>query len=218
MSRFGPMPGQGGIETRGALPLRVSRPLRAARHASGSVTERLAAELAALRAAQGWTLDQLSERSGVSRAALSRLEHAEVSPSADVLARICGAHGLRPSQLMARIEEAFSPAVPAETQRHWRDPERAVSTRIVSPSGAGLNGEVTEWRLGVGVTADLTNLQNTVRECHLVVLQGRIRIALESEPQVLDRGDALRFHQRGPVTVEVIGETGVRLLLFAVAP
>ena len=219
MSRFGPQSGNGRIGGGAMPPLRVTRPARAAaRRSQDSVTERLAAELAALRAAQGWTLEQLSERSGVSRAALSRLEHAEVSPSADVLARICGAHGLRPSKLMARIEEAFQASVPAEEQPHWRDPERAVSTRMVSPSGPGLAGEVTEWRLGAGVSADLTNLQNTVRECHLVLLQGRLRVTLDGTPQDLARGDALRFHQGGPVPVVVLGDTGVRLLLFAAAP
>ena len=42
--------------------------------------QRLAGRLKALRLARGWSLDELAGRAGVSRATLSRLENAEVSP------------------------------------------------------------------------------------------------------------------------------------------
>ena len=52
---------------------------------SDTLTSRLSRRLAQLRAERGLTLDQLASASGVSRAALSRLEKAEVSPTAEVL-------------------------------------------------------------------------------------------------------------------------------------
>lgn len=189
----------------------------AERSAAGATTARLAAEFSALRASQGWTLDQLAKRSGVSRAALSRLEHGEVSPSADVLVRLCAAHGLRPSQLMARVEEGYAPLVPVDTQSEWRDPQRAVSTRHVSPAAPGLSGDVSEWRFGPGVVTELGASQSAARECHLLMQQGRLRVKLDQDSPVAERGDMLRFHQRGPIQIEVLGETGVRFLLFSLS-
>ena len=45
---------------------------------------RIAQRLKALRLARGWSLDELAGMAGVSRATLSRLENAEVSPTASV--------------------------------------------------------------------------------------------------------------------------------------
>lgn len=50
---------------------------------------RLARRLAELRTSRGWSLDALAARSGVSRATLSRLENAEVSPTAALLGKLC---------------------------------------------------------------------------------------------------------------------------------
>lgn len=82
------------------------------------LTVRLAARLSALRAARGWTLDQLAGASGVSRAALSRLENAEVSPSADVLHRLARAHEMTLSRLMSLVEDGFAALVPRDEQPH----------------------------------------------------------------------------------------------------
>ena len=44
----------------------------------------------------------------VSRASLSRLENAEVSPTASVLGRLCAAYGLTMSRLMRGMSKASS--------------------------------------------------------------------------------------------------------------
>lgn len=43
------------------------------------IETRLAHRLASLRAERGWSLDELAQKSGVSRASLSRIEKGEVS-------------------------------------------------------------------------------------------------------------------------------------------
>src|SRR5690606_17551455 len=53
-----------------------------------AVSGRLAARLAALRSERGWSLQDLAQRSGVSRSNLSRIERGEISPTADVLVRL----------------------------------------------------------------------------------------------------------------------------------
>ena len=54
----------------------------------------LAERIRTLRTREGWTLQELADRSSVSRATLSRIENAEVSPNTQVLAKLCSAFGL----------------------------------------------------------------------------------------------------------------------------
>ena len=79
------------------------------------LTVRLAARLSALRAARGWTLDQLAAASGVSRAALSRLENAEVTdPGVDLMRRIAGELGVTLSLATENKLRAVTIALPED--------------------------------------------------------------------------------------------------------
>ena len=73
--------------------------------ASSTLDSQISARLRKLRAERNWSLDELARRSGVSRATLSRLENAEVSPTASVLGRLCAAYGLTMSRLMRMVED-----------------------------------------------------------------------------------------------------------------
>ena len=96
--------------------------------------QRLAGRLKALRLARGWSLDELAGRAGVSRATLSRLENAEVSPTANVLGKLCGAYGLTMSRLMRMVEDDFAPLVLAAAQALWVDDSTGFTRRSVSVS------------------------------------------------------------------------------------
>jgi len=94
-----------------------------------SVDQRIATRLKALRLERGWSLNQLAERSSVSRATLSRLENAEVSATANVLGRLCAAYGLTLSRLMVMIENDFVPLIRPVDQPLWMDPETGYRRR-----------------------------------------------------------------------------------------
>ena len=53
---------------------------------------------------RGWSLADLAERSGVSKATISKIERAEVSPTAVVLVRLASAFDLTLAGLMLRAE------------------------------------------------------------------------------------------------------------------
>src|SRR5438034_5302546 len=105
---------------------------------------RLAERLRSLRAERGWSLDELAQRSNVSRATLSRLENAEVSPTASVLGKLCAAYGLTMSRLMHMVEDEFVPLVRRSAQSVWTDPTIGFRRRSVSPPAQGLAAEVLE--------------------------------------------------------------------------
>jgi transcriptional regulator with XRE-family HTH domain len=98
---------------------------------------RLAERLRGEREARGWSLNDLAERSGVSRAMISRIERGEASPTAVLLGRLSGAFGLTLSNLLARIESAGERVRRAGDQPLWRDPETGFVRRAISPAGNG---------------------------------------------------------------------------------
>jgi transcriptional regulator with XRE-family HTH domain len=68
------------------------------------LSARLAQRLRLERDSRGWSLADLAERSGVSKATISKIERAEVSPTAVVLVRLASAFDLTLAGLMLRAE------------------------------------------------------------------------------------------------------------------
>src|SRR6476619_1978133 len=87
------------------------------------IERRIAQQLATLRAEHGWSLDRLAERTGISRATLSRLERSELSPTAAMLGTLCTVYGWTLSRLMAEAETGPPHIVRAGEQAAWTDPE-----------------------------------------------------------------------------------------------
>jgi transcriptional regulator with XRE-family HTH domain len=98
----------------------------------------LATRLRVEREARGWSIAELAERSGVSRAMISKVERAEASPTAALLGRLVSALGLTLSTLLARAEGDAGQSgrvARAAAQPLWRDPETGYRRRSVSPRG-----------------------------------------------------------------------------------
>ena len=87
------------------------------------LSDRLARRLRLERDSRGWSLADLAERSGVSKATISKIERAEVSPTAVVLVRLASAFDLTLAGLMLRAEGQGERLSRAADQPVWRDPE-----------------------------------------------------------------------------------------------
>ncbi|MEU8510551.1 XRE family transcriptional regulator [Kitasatospora sp. NPDC048722] len=155
--------------------------------------ERLATRLAELRVERGWTLEELARRADVSRSTLSRVERAEVSPTAALLGRLCAVYGRTMSRLLAEVESAPARLVRAGEQRIWRDGTSGFVRRSVSPPHNSLRAEIIEGRLPAG--ADLVYDRPCVpgMEHHLWVLEGELELTVDGEPHRLGAGDCLRY-------------------------
>ncbi len=178
-----------------------------------SIDLRIAQRLKALRAERGWSLDELAARSGVSRASLSRLENAEVSPTAQVLGKLCAGFGLTMSRLMLMVEEGFSAHVPAAAQAVWTDPETGYVRRSVSPPAQGLSGEVLDCRLKPATRIAYDTPPRPGLEHHLVLVEGALSLSVSGQHHHLTPGDCLRYRLDGPSLFET-GEDGARYFLF----
>src|SRR3569833_2318055 len=88
-----------------------------------ALSQRLAHRLRRERESRGWSLAELAERSGVSKATISKIERAEVSPTAVILVRLASAFDLTLAGLMLRAEGHGERLSKAVDQPAWRDPE-----------------------------------------------------------------------------------------------
>ena len=185
-----------------------------------TLDQRLAHRLKALRAERGWTLDQLAAHSGVSRAALSRLENAELSPTTAVLGRLCAAHGMTLSRLMITVEATFTPLIPAAAQAVWQDPAIGFHRRVVSPPAGALAGEAIEVTLKPAIEIAYDTPPRPGLEHHLLMRDGALTITIDDPPSAgswaLSPGDCLRYQLFGRSTFTTPPDCGARYLLFVV--
>jgi transcriptional regulator with XRE-family HTH domain len=181
-----------------------------------SIDRRIAQRLKSLRAERGWSLDDLAERSNVSRATLSRLENAEVSPTASVLGKLCAVYGLTMSRLMYMVEDDFAPLVRRSTQPVWTDPKIGFRRRSVSPPAQALAGEALECELEPGTRIAYDAAPRPGLEHHLLLIEGRLEVAVDGETYDLKPGDCLRYQLFGPSAFATSEKRGARYILFMV--
>jgi transcriptional regulator with XRE-family HTH domain len=181
-----------------------------------AIDRRIAQRLRALRAERNWSLDDLAKLSNVSRATLSRLENAAVSPTASVLGKLCVAYGLPMSRLMRMVEESFEPCVPRVRQPVWNDASVGFTRRSVSPPAQALSGEVLECTLDAGVQIAYGASPRAGLEHHLLLLDGLLQITVDGQRHDLKPGDCLRYQLFGPSAFVTPATSGARYLLFIV--
>lgn len=185
----------------------------------GGLGDRLAAHLAELRTARGWSMDELAERSHVSRSTLSRIERGETQPTAAVLNQICAAHGLTLSRLFSDVEGAQPPGlVRAADQREWTDPGTGFRRRSVSPPHPDLHAEIVAGELPPGAVIEYDRPPVPGMEQHVWVSAGRLALTVGGVEHLLDTGDCLRFRLTGPARFAAPGPDAARYTLVVVLP
>lgn len=181
-----------------------------------AVDRRIAQRLKALRVDRGWSLDELSGRSGVSRATLSRLENSAISPTTSMLGKLCAAFGLTLSRLMHLAEDSFAPLIRLKDQTLWSDPEISFRRRAVSPPAQTLTGEVIEGEIGPGTRIEYDKPPKHGLEHHLVLLEGQLEITVGGQTYELKAGDCLRYQLFGPSSFATTKKAAARYLIFMV--
>lgn len=101
-------------------------------------TAAISARIRIEREAREWSLAELAERSGVSKAMISKIERGQASPTASLLGRLSGAFGLQLSMLLALSEQSGQRLVRQAEQPVWQDPETGYTRRAVSPRSGGM--------------------------------------------------------------------------------
>jgi len=196
----------------------MERPATAAIPVAAEIERRIAQRLARLRAERGWSLDALAERTGISRATLSRLERSELSPTAGMLGKLCTVYGWTLSRLMVEAETQPPNLVPAAEQPEWKDPESGYRRRAVSPPSPGLRGELVEVHMPAGASVSFDASPVAGLEHHLWMLEGSLTLEVEGSVFPLRAGDCLRYVLAGPTRFEGTGKREARYVVAIVHP
>jgi transcriptional regulator with XRE-family HTH domain len=158
-----------------------------------SVDREIGSQVRALRAQRGMRLEDLSARSGVSRAMLSRIERGESSPTAQLLNRVCAGLGVTLSSLFASAEQPPSPLRRRRDQVPWRDPGSGYVRRVVSPAGTGSPVELVEVDFPAGAAVAFENLHLTGVDQHIWIVEGAMEVTVDGQTQRLTAGDCLHM-------------------------
>lgn len=174
----------------------------------------------ALREAMGYSLRDLSDRSGVSAPMLSQVERGETSPTLSVASRIAAGLDLSLSQLL-RLDEGASVTV---VRRHDRvaggTRSRGHSYEVLTPALPGQRAEVSLHVLeGGSLTAgpdDPPMHEPGARET-AVVLEGTLRLHCDGAAHDLDAGDSVTFDSDLQHRFENPGDEPTRFLAVVAA-
>jgi transcriptional regulator with XRE-family HTH domain len=166
---------------------------------------RLARRLRLERDSRGWSLADLAARSGVSKATISKIERAAVSPTAVVLVRLASAFDLTLAGLMLRAEGQGERLSRAADQPAWRDPETGyVRKQVFSRPDHPVEIVQVELPPRQRVTLPASSYAHIrqlvwMQSGHLVITEG-------GERHALGPGDCLGFGP--PIDTTFANETG----------
>jgi transcriptional regulator with XRE-family HTH domain len=173
--------------------------------------EAIAATLRHEREMRKWSLAELAERSGVSKAMISKIERKEASPTATVLGRLSGAFGLPLSVLIAAAEGASERLSAAAAQPVWTDPETGYVRRAVSPSGAA--AELIEVSLPAGVRVPYPASAFAFQQQQIWVLEGQLDFVEGGTEHHLEPGDCLLLGNPADCSFSNPGASATRYLV-----
>lgn len=184
----------------------------------------LGERLQRLRTERKWSLTELAEESGVSRAMINRVERGVSSPTATILGRLSGAFGLTISQL---LDEALEHEVPRATDpddargiqrgataESWTDPDTGYRRRPVS--SAVFPADVTEVRLPAGrEVAYPASAYAFLRHC-IWVVDGVLELVVGGESTRLAAGDRIELGDPADVVYRNPGDGPTRYVVVVV--
>lgn len=158
----------------------------------------LAAALLDARRARNISGNELAERSGVSRAMISKIERGEAQPTAVLLARLAAALGMTLSELVARAEDDHARRLArAAEQPTWTDPESGYRRRAVSPPAGGPL-QLVEVELPPGAEVAFPSETYAFIHQQIWVLDGTLRFREGTTDHELGAGDCLQLGPPAP--------------------
>jgi transcriptional regulator with XRE-family HTH domain len=182
------------------------------------VEERVAdvgARVRALREATGFSLRDLSERSGVSAPMLSQVERGETSPTLAVATRIASGLELRLSQLLRLDEDGAVTVVRASDRRKGPSGAGGHRYELLTPPLPGLRAELSLHRLAPGAATggpgDPPMHEPGSRETALVQ-GGSVVLVCDGQRHELASGDCVTFDADLPHHFENPGPDEATLL------
>jgi XRE family transcriptional regulator, regulator of sulfur utilization len=159
---------------------------------AAELARRVAEALRRFRRDRQLSLDDLSQRSGVSRAALSQIEGGRTNPTLAVLWKVAVGLEIPFHDLLGSQQENAVLVLRAGDALPLRSTDGRTESRLISPGGARSDTEVYELKLLPKAThRSDPHAQGTTET--LVVLTGSLRLGAGSVTYDLNTGDSVFF-------------------------
>jgi len=152
---------------------------------------RIGLKVKAERERRGWSLTDLAENSGVSRAMIHKIERGESSPTATLLARLSGAFDMSMSQLLAEMEVRTGVLVRHENQAVWQDPETGYIRRHASPGQIPV--DLVSIELPANTAVPMPAISYLSRRQLIWVIEGKLTFIEGSTTFEMSPGDCLEL-------------------------
>lgn len=178
---------------------------------AAELARRVADALRSFRRDRHLSLDELSERSGVSRAALSQVEGGRTNPTLAVLWKIAVGLEIPVHDLLGTGSDQAARVLRAGDAIPLRSTDGRTESRLLSPGGATSDTEVYELRLMPKAVHRSDPHARGTRET-LVVLTGSLRLGAGEERYDLSPGDSVFFRADLPHYYENRGTREARCL------
>jgi DNA-binding XRE family transcriptional regulator/mannose-6-phosphate isomerase-like protein (cupin superfamily) len=170
----------------------------------------LGQRLRALRSARGWTLEELAERSGLSKPFLSRLESGSRQPSIAAVLTLARVYGVPMGSLFESQRDDDCIVVRAKDA-----PVRHGDGVSYVPMSTASRFNLEPIWLVVSASRQGTERYQHEGEEWVYVLSGRLRLLLGEKQHVIEAGDAAHFDARLPHRLEAMDDRDVSIVLVA---
>ncbi len=165
---------------------------------SEPLNDRIARQVAGLRATRGLSLDALASRCDVSRSMISLIERAETSATAVVLEKLASGLGVPLASLFDGPRAMPGPLVRRAEQPEWRDPASGYVRRNVSPPDHPSPLRIVEitFPAGTRVLLEGASPAHAIDE-QVWVLEGAMTVRHGGQTHRLEAGDCLALRVAG---------------------
>jgi transcriptional regulator with XRE-family HTH domain len=189
-----------------------SRPMEdQSEHATAPELKVLGSRLRSLRSAKGWTLEELAERSGLSKPFLSRLESGDRQPSIAAVLTLARVFGVPMGSLFDVKQDDDSclvVRVGMATVQHGNGIE------YIPLSGAS-RFNLQPMRAMISPLRKGSEHYQHEGEEWLYVLSGRLRLQVGDREYQLEKGDAAHFDSRQPHRLDALDGHEAEVILVA---
>lgn len=178
---------------------------------AAELARRVAESLRKFRAERRLSLDELSGRSGVSRAALSQIESARTNPTLGVLWKIAVGLEIPFHDLLGVNGDDQVHVLRAQDALPLRSTDGQTETRLLSPGGTSSDLEVYEIRLQPRAVHKSDSHGRGTNET-VIVLSGALKLSVGSVDYELRTGDTAYFRADVDHAYENPGSRDMRFL------
>jgi transcriptional regulator with XRE-family HTH domain len=171
---------------------RRGKPDEAEAAGAAGFARQVAANLRRLRRDREWSLEELSQRAGVSRAMLSQVETGKTTPTIAVLWKIATGFGVPFSELLREEHGAAVHVVRAGQVAALTSADRKFRSVPLVPGGSLAGVELYRIEIAAGGVSRSPSHAPGTSEV-VTVEKGRLRVTVAEQVVVLEAGDSACF-------------------------